>query len=451
MNPYPQKKVITFNKHVSDFSFFVNYAELDHLSVEEVRNLGLLNLSKVDLTGVAEALTKNQGPTIDSKGIKAHFAMDDSGLLKLINVELVAEKTLSVEEQEDNESSFAKLGNTISKLFGSESTKPDIKVEEATEEPETTEKPVDTNSTDKAGDKNGTDSGEAKALKPKIVILKEPIEIAANVLSLPAMTEEQFKASVDKLSALNAEEAARTRRETALNNLESFVIDAQQKLGTKEFSSCGTPEEVKKIITACSKASDWLYEEGADVEAKEYEDKLAKLKKLTNDIFSRNWEHKERPEVLGGLKSLLNASKTFLENSKKLTKEVNPEKDIFTEVEVGVLTKAIENTEKWMKEQVEAQSKLKNHEDVVLTVRSVSEKMQELDREVNYLLNKMKIWKPKKPVPPKEDKKLNETDTENIKPIVEESQEDVVEAPELSEDEPVEEEIPSGEDEHVEL
>jgi len=37
MQPYPQKKVITFNKHVRDFSFDVSYGDLDFLSVGELR------------------------------------------------------------------------------------------------------------------------------------------------------------------------------------------------------------------------------------------------------------------------------------------------------------------------------------------------------------------------------------------------------------------------------
>jgi hypoxia up-regulated 1 len=31
MNPYPQKKIMTFNKHVKDFAFYVNYNDLDYL------------------------------------------------------------------------------------------------------------------------------------------------------------------------------------------------------------------------------------------------------------------------------------------------------------------------------------------------------------------------------------------------------------------------------------
>jgi hypothetical protein len=36
MNPYPQKKILTFNKHQNDFSFYVSYAELDNLPPNEI-------------------------------------------------------------------------------------------------------------------------------------------------------------------------------------------------------------------------------------------------------------------------------------------------------------------------------------------------------------------------------------------------------------------------------
>jgi hypoxia up-regulated 1 len=36
MNPFPQKKIMTFNKHVGNFDFNVNFDELEHLSNEEI-------------------------------------------------------------------------------------------------------------------------------------------------------------------------------------------------------------------------------------------------------------------------------------------------------------------------------------------------------------------------------------------------------------------------------
>ena len=44
------------------------------------RNIGSLNLTEVDVRGVAAALDKHSGEAnVESKGVKAHFALDDSG------------------------------------------------------------------------------------------------------------------------------------------------------------------------------------------------------------------------------------------------------------------------------------------------------------------------------------------------------------------------------------
>lgn len=77
--------------------------------------IGNLNLSTVTLTGVAEALDKLEKETAENKGIKAHFLLDDSGLLNLMNVELVGEKTGALDVKD--EGTLSKLGSTISQFF----------------------------------------------------------------------------------------------------------------------------------------------------------------------------------------------------------------------------------------------------------------------------------------------------------------------------------------------
>lgn len=81
-----------------------------------------MELSTVALSGVAEALEKHSKEGIESKGIKAHFVMDDSGLLNLINVELVAEQSTSADVKD--EGTFSKLGSTISQFFSGLIDKP---------------------------------------------------------------------------------------------------------------------------------------------------------------------------------------------------------------------------------------------------------------------------------------------------------------------------------------
>lgn len=420
MNAYPQKKVITFNKHTDDFSFNVNYAELDHLPSTELEYIGSLNLSEVVLTGVKAALNKHQGENIEHKGIKAHFSMDDSGILNLVNVEFVADKTVTEEESDDTDSTLSKLGSTISKLFGSDSEplKPTPDAEDKQEVPEA-EKNDTAKASETASEKQNATDTDSKA-KPKIITLKEPIKSDEVFLALQPLTKDQYKASKTKISELNAIDKKRADRESALNNLEAFVVDTQMKIGMKEYAECGTPELIEEIRKMCSEVSEWLYDDGYDAPTELYEEKLKMLQEKTNSIFYKHWEHRERPDAIAAIRNMLNSSQEFLKMAKNYTKDNNSEKDIFTDVEIGVLEKRIVETETWLEKSIKEQNALKKNEDVKLTIDSIREKMSGLDREVKYLINKMKIWKPKKPVKPKNETEGEKTEGKAEEVILEE-------------------------------
>ncbi|KAG4073249.1 hypothetical protein HA402_008595 [Bradysia odoriphaga] len=438
MNPYPQKKVITFNKHTDDFSFNVNYAELDHLQADELQRLGSLNLTKVSLSDVANIIQTNSGDAIESKGIKAHFSMDESGLFTCTGIELVLEKT--VVETED-EGTLSKLGSTISKLFSSGKDAEEGENSQNTEEPSTTddkskteapetstdkpttdkkdkedesskESPAEESKSKETKSKDSKDKDETKSkeeskpkdksedvkveeVKPKIVTVKEKIPNKVETLFAVRLDGEKLEAIRKKVDDLNALEKRIVRRETAMNALETFVIDSNQKLEEEEYASCATEEEIEAVRKACADVSDWMYEDGENAEAEVYEDKLKELEKLTNDIYARHWEHTERPDALNMLNQVLNGSSSFLLTAKNFTKEVDPDKDIFTAVEIASLEKIITSTQAWLVEELEAQKNLARNEPVRLTVKLISEKMTSVDREVKYLVNKMKIWKPK--------------------------------------------------------
>lgn len=479
MNSYPQKKVITFNKHTDDFEFSVDYAELESvLSKQEIANLGSLNLTKVSLTEVAKKLNANKAENIESKGIKAHFALDDSGLFSLANVELVLEKTV----KEDDESTLQKLGNTISKLFSGDSDDEKVTTTEETSQEEgskdgeqtdekKTEEDKSANATtaDNATVAGDTDAAKNKTEKPKIVTIKEQIPHKVEVVYVPALDGADFEGAVKKIKVIDDADQAKKRRETALNALETFVIDAQVKLDEEEYASCATQEEADTIRKTCSEVSEWLYEDGADADAETYENKLEELRTVANKVYSRHWEHKERPEALNALAQMISGAEGFLEKAKNFTKEGNPEKDVFTQVEIDTLTRVIAETAEWMDTEQGEQNKLARNEQVRLTVKDLTDKMALLDREVKYLVNKLKLWRPKvKPTPPpkleKEGKKVDEKSDETTEPkSAEESDgEPVLEEPKLddSSEEQTTEETPKiepsktedgSDDQHTEL
>lgn len=441
MNPYPQKKILTFNKHQNDFSFYVSYAELDHLSPIEIQALGDLNLSKVELTGVVEAINKHQGNNVESKGIKAHFAMDESGILNLANVELVVEKTLTEEElAAQEESPLSKLGSTISNFFtGSEEKKEKAEEKPVREDPEEEKKPDPDEKEAKTGDEEKKEEKPAeqepqekeaddkkKAVppeelknaskpssgekKPKVVVIKEPIASAEVKLGVPELTGKLFEDAVKKLKHLNDFDQRRTRRESAQNALESFVFDVQAKLWLDEYQAAATPEEIEKIKEACSKVSDWLYDEGTGADAETYEAKLNDLKALTGPLYRRVKEHTDRPEALAALHSLINSSLTFLGNARNMSGE--EAEGLFTPVELDTLEKIIKETQEWKGKMEEEQASLPASTSPKLTIKSIAEKMSELDREVKYLINKAKFWRP--PKPKDENKEKDSTKNETV-------------------------------------
>ncbi|XP_058449575.1 hypoxia up-regulated protein 1 [Malaya genurostris] len=439
MNAYPQKKVISFNKHTDDFEFSVDYSDLDSvLSTEEIRNMGSLNLTRVSLKEVGKKINSSVTENVVSKGIKAHFSLDDSGLFSLANVELVLEKTV----KEEDESTLKKLGNTISKLFSGDSdddkgtvveegSQQDNSKDAESSDDQKPEEPVNTTSTtENATVAGAADSSQNKTDTVKTVTLKKQIPSEIEVVYVKPLDGAEFDSSLAKIRSLNEIDRNKKRRETALNALESFVIDAQVRLDEDEYASCATADEVDSIRKSCAEISDWLYEDGADADADTYEQKLNELRTVANQVYARHWEHKERPEALSALKQMIKGAEDFLNKAKNFTKEGNPEKDVFTQVEIDTLERVIKETTEWRKTEAAEQDKLARNVAVRLTVKDLTDKMALLDREVKYLVNKLKLWRPKvKPTPPPKVEKNGEekeeaAEQEGEQPVLEESPQD---------------------------
>nr|XP_031825896.1 hypoxia up-regulated protein 1 isoform X1 [Nomia melanderi] len=427
MNPYPQKKIITFNKFTENFQFDIKYAELDYLPSNEVAVIGDIDFATITLSGVPEALEKHAKEGGESKGIKAHFAMDDSGILNLLNVELVSEKTSSAPDEE--EGTFSILGSTISKLFaGSEDKDKETKTEESSkedvkpvhEEPEYPE--IQKESEDKTKKKNESAVTEDKTAnktektekekKSTIVTIKEPIKAEEVKWGPQILSGDKLTESREKLRRLDEFDFEKTKRETALNNLETFIIDAQQKLDSEEYKVASTPEETENILKACAEISDWLYEDGFTASAEVFEEKLAELQKLTRDLYERVYEYTKRPEVLKGMTSILNASTKVLSNMRNLSQTG----DIFTQVEIEMLEKVINETQEYYDNVVKSYAETPLHEPVKYKIRDITNTMAVLDREMKYLVNKAlinnKTWKPKQDATTNQTENANENATD---------------------------------------
>ncbi|XP_045432145.1 hypoxia up-regulated protein 1 isoform X3 [Pipistrellus kuhlii] len=441
MGPYPQRKVITFNRYSHDFNFHINYGDLGFLGPEELRVFGSQNLTTVKLRGVGESFRKYPGH--ESKGIKAHFNLDESGVLSLDRVESVFE-TL-VEDSPEEESTLTKLGNTISSLFGGGTTadtkengtstsqeEEESLAEGSKDEPgeqaeprEEGEAPGEDSSPpsppepkgsaegEQAADKeNGdkpeaqkpSDKGEARSegappapgeerkqkpsRKQKVV---EEVGVELVVLDLPDLSEDELARSAQKLQDLTARDLEKQEREQAANSLEAFIFETQDKLYQPEYQEVSTEEQREEIAGRLGAASAWLEDEGFGAATGMLKEKLAELRKLCQALFFRVEERKKWPERLSALDNLLNHSSMFLKGARLI-----PEMDqIFTEVEMTTLERVINETWAWKNATLAEQAKLPATEKPVLLSKDIEAKMMALDREVQYLLNKAKFAKPR--------------------------------------------------------
>eukprot|EP00090_Calanus_glacialis_P002223 TRINITY_DN1166_c0_g1_i1.p1 TRINITY_DN1166_c0_g1~~TRINITY_DN1166_c0_g1_i1.p1 ORF type:complete len:967 (-),score=411.90 TRINITY_DN1166_c0_g1_i1:191-3091(-) len=458
MNPYPQKKIMTFNKHVKDFTFNVNYADLDYLGETEVAHIGSHNLTSVLVKGVKGALDGNVEDNIETKGVKAHFQLDDSGILTCTHVESVFEKTISPEEQEKKEKDWkeatesidwSKLGDNIKNFFGTdekkeEGTEGDEEKEEKKEDKDDVKKEKDSKDTKKEEKKDKKDEKSKEPKKPKIESVKVELEIDGTRNDLELLDGESFNSSKAKLDELNQADLDRLAIETALNELQSFSFDLGDKMEDDEFQSASSAEERESVVAECGKVSEWLDDEaGMFTPVEEFTTKLKVLKDLSAPIMARVREHKERPEALEQLRQTINSSNVFLEKSKA---KIVDEEGLFKEKELDSLKKKITEVEKWRDDKLVEQEKTPLAEMPKLTVSMIKSKIQDLDSEVQFLIQKARMLKAEKE---REKRKLEaeekKAEEERLKKEKKAKKKKAKEANATDTDEKVSEEVPPTE------
>uniref|UniRef100_A0A8C0GYJ9 Hypoxia up-regulated protein 1 n=1 Tax=Chelonoidis abingdonii TaxID=106734 RepID=A0A8C0GYJ9_CHEAB len=377
MAPYPQRKVITFNRYTDDFEFYVNYGDLAFLSQDDLQAFGSLNLTTVKLRGVGDSFRKHSD--YESKGIKAHFNMDESGVLSLDQVESVFETV--VEDKPEEESTLT-----------SKYTEEEESQAEAGKEDQ--------------GEKQDQKEGEGTVSEEQGEEKQQPSPMQDKTETIPPEAERQEEKEEGEKTAsqdLTVRDLEKQEREKSANSLEAFIFETQDKLYQEEYQFVSTEEQRGEISRKLSEASNWMEEEGYRATTKELKEKLSELKKLCRSLFFRVEERRKWPDRLNALENLLNHSNIFLKGARMI-----PEADqIFTEVELSTLEKAINETVTWKNETLAEQNKLPPTEKPTLLSKDIELKIAALDREVQYLLNKAKFAKPR----PKKEKNTTKTDS----------------------------------------
>jgi len=422
MNPYPQKKIMTFNKFQDDFEFHANLNNLDYLDKNEASYVGNQGLSSYTVKGLKSTMENYTADNIESKGVKAHFNLDDNGLLSVTAVEAAFEQTISVEQQikeeeekkakenkkdgddpkaeEDDDTWSKTFGDSISSFFGDKDEKEsddkkDAKNDKKKDSGDKKKEKEDKKKKEKdEKKKKEAEKKKEKPKEPKVNQIKEPLEFETNIVDTIGFSKEQFNSSKEKLNKLDEIDRIKQERETSLNDLESFILNIREKLYEDIYEKSSTEEEREKINEKCAELSDWIDEEvGPFTEIDILKSKLEEIKALTKDLFARVEEHKGRPEILEALNSMVNSSEHFLAKAKNDTENKLPEDAYFTATELELLEKKINETKTWIEEKMKVIEAQPMHEFPTVNNKLIAVQGMDLDREVKYLVNKAKIAK----------------------------------------------------------
>merc|ERR1719219_3124789 len=347
-----------------------------------------MNLTSVLVKGVKEALDKNLvGENIETKGVKAHFQLDDSGILSISSVESTFGDTISnYFKSEGKEGEEDPDKEKAAKDFIKETIEKDEKEKKAKEKKDEKK--------DKKEKEKKKDEKPKEPKKPKIETTKTDLDTEDSRMDLPLLDGDTFEASRAKLAALDKTDKERVEKETALNELQSFNFDLGDKIYQEDHEAASTEAERETIQAEVSKVSDWLDEEaGVETTLEEFTSRLKVLRDMAAPIFARVREHRERPEMLENLKQSLNHSNTFLLASREKTEKVAEKEKLFKEKELEQLEKKIAEVEKWRDEKLAEQASTPLSEMPKLTVSMINSKIGDLESEVQYLIRKAKMKK----------------------------------------------------------
>ena len=203
MNPYPQKKAITFNRFQDDFNFTVH--------------IGNKMAQKAELKGIKAAIEEYSDA--ESKGVKAHFRMDESGIIRLESAEATFQKEVieeppKKEEKKDSKdapefdkSTLDAIKDKFKDFFNGDASNEE-EAKKVLEELSKAQK-KDGEDTEKASEEK-TEGEEPKGEEPKAEESEEKTEESKDETAEEPKSEEPTEESADKTEEKTEDDAKKS-------------------------------------------------------------------------------------------------------------------------------------------------------------------------------------------------------------------------------------------------
>ncbi|XVF24547.1 hypothetical protein REPUB_Repub13aG0137700 [Reevesia pubescens] len=396
MKKLPSKIFKSFN-HSKDFEVSLAY---DH---EDLLPPGLSSpvFAQYAVSGLTDATEKYSSWNLSSP-IKTnlHFSLSRSGILSLDQAEAVIQITEWIEVPKRN----LTVENTTS---ASPNVSVDVGTKNASEQ-------SNNNLESDGGSSNASNStveepstmdlGTERKLKKRT--FKIPLKIVEKTLG-PGMSlsKESFSDAKRKLEALDKRDAERRRTAELKNNLEEYIYATKEKLETSEdFEKISSNDERQSVIKKLDEVQEWLYTDGEDVTATEFQERLNLLKATADPIFFRFKELTARPEAV-------EVAQRYLTELLQTIRGWETDKPWLPKERIDELSINMDKLKTWLDEKEAEQKKTSAFSTPAFTSEKVYEKVFSLQDKAASI---KRIPKPK-PKVEKPVKNETETNSENEK------------------------------------
>ncbi|KAH9287774.1 hypothetical protein KI387_031891 [Taxus chinensis] len=213
------------------------------------------------------------------------------------------------------------------------------------------------------------------------------------------LSSKSFTEAGVRLADLNHQDAERKRTAELKNTLEEYIYSTKEKLDSSEdIEKVSTKQQRESFKSKLDEAQEWLYTDGEDASATEFQEHLDSLKLVGDPVFFRLAEQSARPV----------ASDYFRQYHKGLFKTLDEwEKKkswINQSLRDEVLNEA-DKINKWVEESEAKQAKTPGYIDPIFTSEELYGKVEKLQNKV------IKISKTPKPKPKVEKPATNDSAT----------------------------------------
>ncbi|KAK3155066.1 hypothetical protein QOZ80_2BG0198410 [Eleusine coracana subsp. coracana] len=407
-------------RHTKDFDVSLNYDK----AYELPPGVSSHRFAEYSVSGLTDASEKYSSRNL-SAPIKTnlHFSLSRSGIISLDRAEAVIEITEWVEVPKKVLTLESNTTNQNSSEAGATNSTEDTK--------ENLSSGSDTNSSTTIDESNAQETVTEKVLKKRT--FRVPLKVIEKTAGAgTTLSKELYSEAKSRLEALNKKDAERRKTAELKNNLESYIYSMKEKLvESADILTVSTEQERESFMEKLSEVQDWLYMDGEDAQANEFQERLDQLKAIGDPILFRLSELKARP-------SACENARLYLAELEKIVKNWETNKPWLPKKRVDEIVSEAEKVKRWMEEKETLQKSTPIYSPPAFTSDEVYQKVLDLQDQVSSV---NRIPKPK---PKIEKKPVKEEPASNEKTASSESASNETEHTEGSQESKASEEDQSG-------